>query len=424
MIKNNLHQKIKICFSIGAIMLLMSCGLQEKPQPKRVGNVIQANSEVIFPEDPNMVRTPKGASSLDLETPLRCSVNWGTQEMITSIPYNVQAFNLVKNGNNDVLPRFEVTGFSFETMPAEKAMLKLTKEAGIKLVAKDAPYASISAENLRGEFSEVLNMIADAAEIYYSYNADKKTITISRKANFSLYVPRSRPITLGLLDVLRGDGITDVTTDWSDYSITFDADFELRNKVMNLIKYFEDNPVLVAFDVTVFRIYPYNKQDDVNWQNMLKVFDYGTIKTAKTGVIGRVLTTSNELNIKTLRQYLGQQAMVVPVAEGKFVVPNMWFARFDVGKCAKRDSLEAGLSVLAKASLEHNNKIFSNVTLEAANGEITQFNIRSRLGENFLIIGIPNGVFGVKSPKSETIVFMVPRIIRTMKTNKPIRKNI
>ncbi len=424
MIKNNLHQKIKICFSAAAIILLMSCGTKEKPQPKPTEDIIRATSEVILPEDPNMIRTPKGASSLDLETPLRCSVNWGTQEMITSIPYNVQAFNLVKNGNNDVLPRFEVTGFSFETMPAEKAMLKLTKEAGIKLVAKDAPYASISAENLRGEFSEVLNMIADAAEIYYSYNADKKTITISRKANFSLYVPKSRPITLGLLDVLRGDGITDVTTDWSDYSITFDADFEFRNKVMDLIKYFEDNPVLVAFDVTVFRIYPYDKEEDVNWQNMLKVFDYGTIKTAKTGVIGRVLTTSNELNIKTLRQYLGQQAMVVPVAEGKFVVPNLWFARFDVGKCAKRDSLEAGLSVLAKASLEHNNKIFSNVTLEASNGEITQFNIRSRLGENFLIIGIPNGVFGVNSPKSETVVFMVPRIIRTMKTNKPIRKNI
>lgn len=424
MIKNNLHQKIKICFSAAAIILLMSCGTKEKPHPKPTEDIIRATSEVILPEDPNMIRTPKGASSLDLETPLRCSVNWGTQEMITSIPYNVQAFNLVKNGNNDVLPRFEVTGFSFETMPAEKAMLKLTKEAGIKLVAKDAPYASISAENLRGEFSEVLNMIADAAEIYYSYNADKKTITISRKANFSLYVPKSRPITLGLLDVLRGDGITDVTTDWSDYSITFDADFEFRNKVMDLIKYFEDNPVLVAFDVTVFRIYPYDKEEDVNWQNMLKVFDYGTIKTAKTGVIGRVLTTSNELNIKTLRQYLGQQAMVVPVAEGKFVVPNLWFARFDVGKCAKRDSLEAGLSVLAKASLEHNNKIFSNVTLEASNGEITQFNIRSRLGENFLIIGIPNGVFGVNSPKSETVVFMVPRIIRTMKTNKPIRKNI
>ena len=172
--------------------------------------------DVVMPENPKMIRTPEGASSLDLETPLRCSVNWQTQQMITTIPYNVKAFNLVKNGSNDLLPRYEVTGFSFATMPAEKALSKLVKEAGIKLIAKDAPYASISAENLRGELSEVIGMIADAAEIYYSYDANNKTLRISRKANFSLYVPKSRPILLGILDVLRGSGITDVTSDWDD----------------------------------------------------------------------------------------------------------------------------------------------------------------------------------------------------------------
>ena len=42
----------------------------------------------------------------------------------------------------------------------------------------------------------------------------------------------------------------------------------------------------------------------------------------------------------------------------------------------------------------------------------------------FLIIGIPNQLFGAKSPKSETVVFMVPRIIRTLKTTKPILDNL
>ena len=91
------------------------------------------DAKITLPENPKIIRTPEGASSFDLETPLRCSVNWQTQQMITTIPYNVKAFNLVRNGTNDHLPRFEVTGFSFETMPAEKALRKLTKEAGIKL---------------------------------------------------------------------------------------------------------------------------------------------------------------------------------------------------------------------------------------------------------------------------------------------------
>lgn len=112
---------------------------------------------------------------------------------------------------------------------------------------------------------------------------------------------------LGLLDVLRGSGITDMTTDWADYSVTFEADFELKNKIMDLIKYFESNPTLVAYDVSVFRIYPYDKGKDVEWKELLNAFYFGTVTTAKTGVIGRVLTTTNELNISTLRQFLGRR---------------------------------------------------------------------------------------------------------------------
>ena len=413
---------------IGRLIILMICfnivsACTPKHPQKELALEEKIASDTIFPQDPHLIRTSKGASALDLESPLRCYVNWNTQEMITTIPYNVKAFNLVRNGKNDMLPRFEVTGFTFATMPAEKAMYKLTKEADIKLVAKDAPYASISAENLRGELSEVMTMIADAAEIYYAYDADKKTLTLSRRANFSLFLPKSRPIMLGLLDVLRGAGITSITTDWSDYSITFDADFELKSKVNKLVEAFEDNPTLIAFDVNVFRLYPYGNKD-VEWQELLNTFDFGTIKTTKTGVIGRALTTSNDLNISTLRSFLGQQALVMPVAEGKFVVPNLWFARFDIGKCSARNSIETDLSVLAKASLEHNNRIFSDITLEATNGQITHFKVRSRIGENFMIIGIPNQIFDKNSPKSETIVFMVPRIIRTMKSSKPIQNNL
>lgn len=419
MLKDLKHCKILL---VSAALLLAVPGCKtpepeiETPQPEKIIHIDPASTaKIVQPIDPDMVRTTEGASSLDLETPLRCNVNWSTQQMITTLPYNLKAFNLTRNGIDNPLPRFEVTGFSFKTMPAEKALLKLTKEAGIKLVAKDAPYASISAENLRGELSDVIKMITDAAEIYYSYNADTKTLTIGRKANFTLYVPKSRPIILALLDVMRGAGITDVTTDWSDYSLTFDGDSELQKKIQKLLAYFEDNPVLIAYDVSIFKIYPQNRQRDIKWQNMLDVFDFGTIKTAKTGVIGRVLTTSNDINVGTLQAFLGSQAKVVTVAQGKFVVPNLWMSRFDIGKCASVKMPEAQLSLLAKSSLMPQNRIFSDITLEGTDGQITQFNIRSKLGENFLIIGIPNDVLGSGGPKAETIVFIVPRIIRTIK---------
>ena len=369
------------------------------------------------------IRTPDGANELDLETPLRCFVNWDTQQMISSVPYNLNAFNLVKNTQNDSLPRFEVNGFSFNTMPAEKALLKLTKEAGIKLVAKDAPYAGISAENLNGDFTDVVNMIADAAEIYYTYNATNKTLRISRKANFSLYVPKSKAIMMAVLDVLRGAGITDFTADFDEYSITFDADFELKNQINNLINYFEENPVLLAYDVKVFNLYPYDSKG-VKWQEIMHAFDFGSIKSTKTGVLGRILTTSNNINEASLTSFLSNQARVESVGEGKFVVPNRWFSRFDIGKCIPRDSIVANLSVLAKASFEQNNKIFSTITLETRDGEISQFSIRSKLGENFIIIGLPNSVFAKNSPLSETIMMVVPRVIKTMKTTRKLENNM
>lgn len=382
-----------------------------------------ANVELIPPQPENMIKTTKGANELDLETPLRCYVNWETQEMISTIPYNVKAFSLVRNGRNDPLPKFEVNGFSFKSMPAQMAFKKLLSEAKIKISSKDAPYTSISAENLKGDLSGVMSMLANAAEVYYSYNADRKVITLSRKANYSLFVPHSRMIMLGLLDVLRGAGITDMTVDWQDYSITLNADYELVNKIQNLIKYFTDNPLLITFDVSVLRLYPYNGED-VKWQQLLKNFEFGTIKTTKTGVIGRVMTSSNELNMENLQQFLSQQARIEVVSQGKFIVPEQWYSRFDVGKCGRRDSSEADLSVLARASFEkQDQRIFSEITLEATNGEITKFNMRSRLGENFIIFGIPNRIFSNGKEHSETVVFMVPRIIRTLKTLKPIKNN-
>lgn len=376
------------------------------------------------PQDPFMIRTPEGANALDLETPLRCNVNWETQQMILTLPYVRSAFKLERNGQNDALPRFEVTGFSFDMMPAEQALVRLTKEAGIRVSSADGPYTSISAQDLKGEFSEVIKMIAESADIYYTYNAKDKILTLSRRVNMTLYTPHSRPIILGLLDVIRGAGITNITTNWADYSITFDADIETQKKMTELIKIFENSPTLIAYDVSVFRLYPKDPSRDIEWKEMLNAFDFGSITTAQTGVIGRVLTTTNDISIEKLRQFLGSQANVEAVSEGKFVVPNLWLARFDIGKCSQPGADPYGMSILAKASVEKNNEIFTDVTVEVTDGQVTKFNIRNKLGENFLIIGMPNELFGVGSPKSETIVFMVPRLIRTLKTNEAIKNKI
>ncbi len=413
--------KLKTLFlGFFSLFFIVSCKFADE---KQLSFEEAINAEVIYPKDKRAIRTPDGANALDLETPLRCNVNWKTQQMVLTLPFNNSAFRIERLEKTDKLPGFEVTGFTFDTMSAEKALYKLTNEAGIKLVAKDAPYTSLSGDNLKGEFSDVVDMIAEAAEIFYTYDADKKIMTLSRKSEMSLFVPQSRPIILSMLDVLRGSGITDMTTNWSDYSITFNADIELRNKISSLMTYFESNPNLLAYDVSVFKIYP-NDNCDIEWKKLLDNFDFGTITTAQTGVIGRVLTTTNEISLETLRQFLGQSATIEPVSEGKFVIPDKWLSRFDVGKCGKMRTDESELSILAKAAIENNNRITSEITLETTKGQITNFKVRSKLGENFMIIGLPNEVFTNDKPRSETVIFMVPRLIRTLKTTETIKNKI
>ena len=61
--------------------------------------------------------------------------------------------------------------------------------------------------------------------------------------------------------------------------------------------------------------------------------------------------------------------------------------------------------------------------LNALNNEQKEA-VKNKLGENFMIIGLPNELFGPHEAKSEIVVFMVPRLIKTVKTSEDIKNNI
>ena len=381
------------------------------------------NFVVLPQQDPYMLRTTFRANDLDLETPLRCNVNWKTQEMVQILPHNNVSFNIERNDVNDILPDFEVRNFTFDNIPAEQALLKLTKEVGVTLVAKDAPYPMLYGNNLNGSFSEVVEKITRSADLFYRYDKKMNSIILSRRASFTLYIPSSRTLMIGFLDVLRGAGITDMVTNWRDYSITFETNLETMDKIRSLVKDFESNPTMVMYDVSIFRA----KAKDacgVVWNDLLKDFDFGSIATTQTGVIGRMLTVTNDISIDNLKNFVSKYASIENISEGRFVVPTQWFSRFDIGRCGKLDSMEYPLSLLAKAGIEKNNKILSEITLDTTEGEITKFKVRNKLGENFLIIGLPSEIFGSTEQGTETIVFIVPRLVRMLKTDEKIKNKI
>ncbi len=423
-----MNKKYFHLFSIVALLLLSACNRYSQEEEIVISYGVEnnqtASSALVLPQqDPYMLRTSFRANDLDLETPLRCNVNWKTQEMVQILPHNNVSFRIDRNDINDPLPKFEVKNFTFDNIPAEQALFKLTNEAGIKLVAKDAPYPTLYGKNVNGSFKEVVEMIARSADLFYRYDAKMNSIILSRRASFTLYAPSSRTLLLGFLDILRGAGITDMITNWRDYSISFETNLETMDKINELITEFENNPTMVMYDVSIFRVLA-KESCGVVWKDLLKDFDFGSIATAQTGVIGRVLTVTNDISNDEIRKFVSKYATIQDISEGRFVVPTRWFSRFDVGRCGKIDNMEYPLSLLAKAEIEKNNRILSEITLDTTEGEITKFKVRNKLGENFLIIGLPSEIFGPANQGTETIVFIVPRLVRLLKTDETIKNKI
>ncbi len=425
----NFSYRLKWSFLLFSLIGVMACNSFNNSEETVITtkaheeNIKQDNFLILPQQNPYMLRTTFRANDLDLETPLRCNVNWKTQEMVQILPHNNISFSIERNDIDDMLPEFEVRDFSFDNETADQALLKLTEEAKITLVAKDAPYPKLYGKDINGSFKDVVEMIAKSADLFYRYDKKQNSIILSRRASFTLNVPSSRTLMLGFLDVLRGAGITDMITNWRDYSITFETNLETMNKVKSLVNDFENNPTMVMYDVSIFRAIA-KEPCGIVWNDLLKDFEFGSIATAQTGVIGRMLTVTNDISIEHLKNFVSKYADIQEISEGRFVVPTQWFSRFDVGRCGKLENMEYPLSVLAKANIEKNNRILSEITLDTTEGEITKFKARNRLGENFLIIGLPSEIFGPAEQGTETIAFIVPRLVRMLKTDDDIKNRI
>ena len=85
----NILAKIAV-FSL--LFVLSACQVKQPETIIMPNNLVTA--KVLTPTD-LPIKTSEGARSLDLEAPLRCSVNWNAQQIISTIPFNIKAFNLV-----------------------------------------------------------------------------------------------------------------------------------------------------------------------------------------------------------------------------------------------------------------------------------------------------------------------------------------
>jgi len=376
--------------------------------------VVGPHSVPIFPRKAAL--TTDTARRFSLELPMRCSVDWGNQNVLSILPE--EDVILVRLDGGDPLPNYSVQNYSFERKTIAEALATLLEGTNIHIVERQSIPDRISAEIKAGSLSETVELLARMVRSYYRFDADANELHLTPYARWMVHMPQDETMVLAMIDALHGVELRNMLVNWRDKTLTFEGNHQTEREVRSVINDIGSRNFLIAYDMDVYRVYP-RTENPIVWMNMLTAFGRRNVRMSIPGVIGRTLVVSPEINTRTLQEFLAQQGNVVLISQGSFVIPNGWSSRFDIGQCTKEERLETDLIVGARGrygDFGGFQKVDSKIVLRTREGEIANFDVPVTLGDNMVIIGIPTHTFvqdpeTTISPFAELVVFISPRVI-------------
>ena len=376
--------------------------------------VIDENSVPIFPKKAAL--TTDTAQRFSIELPKRCTVDWDNQNVVSVVPH--EKIEMVRLGVGDTLPELVVSDYEFKQLSVKEALDKLLEGTDISVIEDGELTDKISGTVSSGNLADTVELMAKMGRAYYSYDAENAEIHLDNRAKWMIKMPKNENIIMALLDAMHGADMRNLLVDWQDKTVVFEGNYQTEREVTKIISEFASKKYMLAWDIDVYRVYP-RTDNPIIWMNLLPAFGDKNIKMSIPGVVGRALVVGPEINTKTLQEFLSQQANVVLISQGQFIIPNGWQSRFDIGQCSKEDRLETDLIIGATGTYGDfggTDKIDAKIVLRTSNGELSSFNIPSSIGDNYVIIGIPTHSFVTTpetliSPFAELVVFMSPRLI-------------
>ena len=376
--------------------------------------VIDENSVPIFPKKAAL--TTDTAQRFSIELPKRCTVDWDNQNVVSVVPH--EKIEMVRLGVGDALPELVVSDYEFKQLSVKEALDKLLEGTDISVIEDGELTDKISGTVSSGNLADTVELMAKMGRAYYSYDAENAEIHLDNRAKWMIKMPKNENIIMALLDAMHGADMRNLLVDWQDKTVVFEGNYQTEREVTKIISEFASKKYMLAWDIDVYRVYP-RTDNPIIWMNLLPAFGDKNIKMSIPGVVGRALVVGPEINTKTLQEFLSQQANVVLISQGQFIIPNGWQSRFDIGQCSKEDRLETDLIIGATGTYGDfggTDKIDAKIVLRTSNGELSSFNIPSSIGDKYVIIGIPTHSFVTTpetliSPFAELVVFMSPRLI-------------
>lgn len=400
---------------VGACQQFQSRNQQQYDTVQVVENiVVDEHSVPIFPRKAAL--TTDTAQKFAIDLPKRCKVDWDNQSILSVLP--TTPVEIVRLNKGDNLPDFAVENFSFQKKNVPAVLEKLLDGTKIKIVASEKLPDLISGEITSGTLEDAVELICKLGKTYYTYDDDTRELRISSRGKWLMKMPKDQYVIMALIDAMHGADLRNLITNWEDKTLAFEGNYQNEKKVRDIVSDIGNKKFLVAWDMDVYRVYP-RTDNPIVWMNMLPAFGEKNVKMSIPGVVGRLLVVSPEINTKTLQTFLSNQANVVLISQGTFVIPNGWQSRFDIGQCSREDRLETDLIVGATGKYgkyADMKKIDAKIALRTTAGELASFNVPTKLGDNYVIIGIPTHSFVTTSetlinPFAELVIFMSPRVI-------------
>ena len=330
---------------------------------------------------------PKAVEFFDLEMPLRCSVqDFKEQELSSTVVIGPNDFTVRLPAQTDTLPRYQVNSFSSRKQPVETAIQNLLSEAGIRVESEPGVYPVVSLKSLKGELSNVLEELAQKAGVFYTYNADRKVLTLKSKAQMVVQLPRDRRVVMAVVDAMAGGRFAPVSPDWENYQIFLTGTRDDLNKVRQLMVSLIKDKYLLMAQMNLYEIYPMNNVS--HWQQIIADFGKSRFASSQAGVAGTLLILKPTLNILQFVAKAMNKYEMVPLAQGQMIVPSNWRVRFKLGECAL-DRPYNDFSVWLRSKIQNKKMAQSTLTLDTKEGEVASFDFTASLDQEAAVIGIP-----------------------------------
>ena len=325
---------------------------------------------------------------LDIELPFRCSsaTTDEGEELVSSVALSKFDFTVRLAGQTDLLPRYQVNGFSFSNKTVDVAIKDLLKTADIKVVPEDAKYLTLSARDLKGELSSVLEELVRKGNLFYTYQADEKTLFLTYKAKAIIQVPSNKMVMMAVLDALNGGHFEPISVDWTRHQIVLNLTRPELDNVRVLMGNLVKEKYILGLEVKLYKIF--SQGNEKHWQTVLNKLGTRKVAVEQDALVGKALVLAPSVNEEEFLSAMKGVFSPIFVAAGRTVVPNGWRTRFQFNQCAA-EQFYPELSLFLKTMIKKKNEAQTVLTLDSGVGEITSFDLNTNLDQKVMLIGVP-----------------------------------